>query len=213
MRYARAVSGKAHPLGVLGLPDFDRPPAEVRGECIRVGRRLHHLGRRVVGLLPASREVAVVPIALQIGRALSEVRQGATIGVVDANLRWPAMSPEAIKEWPTGPGGRDDDPVFTTRWLRPSLALLTPKRIGAAGAGLPELARVIQEGFELFAHMLVDLTGFRELGEYLAAIEMLDGVVVVARAGVTREGDLLRLQHALPASHNLGVLLVGGDPG
>ena len=81
--------------------------------------------------------------------------------------------------------------MFATRWLRGQLALLTPPRAGEAGAGVPQLARVIQHSIELFSHVLVDLTGFEKLGEHLAAIEMMDGVVVVARAGRTTEDELL----------------------
>ena len=62
---------------------------------------------------------------------------------------------------------------------------------------------------ELFAHVLVDLTGFRKLGEHLAAIEMCDGVIVLGRAGRTDEGELLRLKYEVPPALRLGVLLVG----
>jgi hypothetical protein len=34
--------------------------------------------------------------------------------------------------------------------------------------------------------------------------------MIVARAGKTRESELIRLQHELSAGKNLGVLLVGG---
>jgi hypothetical protein len=140
---------------------------------------------------------------VQLGLALAEV-SGATVAFVDANLRWPAISQLAVGERPD-----DDESAFATRWLRGSLALLTPPRAGAAGAGVPQLARVIQQSSELFAHALIDLTGFKNLGEHLAAIEMCDGVLVIARAGRTREGELLRLKHELPPAQNLGVLLIG----
>ena len=97
--------------------------------------------------------------------------------------------------------------MFATRWLRGQLALLTPPRAGEAGAGVPQLARVIQHSIELFSHVIVDLTGFKKLGEHLAAIEMMDGVIVVARAGRTTENELLRLNHEMPRHSNLGVLL------
>jgi hypothetical protein len=50
--------------------------------------------------------------------------------------------------------------AFSTRWLRGSLALLSPPRAERAGEVVPQLARVLLEGQELFAHVLVDLTGF-----------------------------------------------------
>jgi hypothetical protein len=88
------------------------------------------------------------------------------------------------------------------------LALLTPPRASAAGAGLPQLARLIQQSTELFAHVLVDLTGFRKIGEHLAAIEMCDAVVLIARAGRTEENALLRVRAELP-KQLMGVVLVG----
>jgi hypothetical protein len=176
---------------------------EVRAECIRVARRLRHLGRKIVGLLPSGDDVAVPPIGVQLGLALAEV-SGATVAFVDANLRWPAISQLA-----GGERRGEDESAFATRWLRGSLALLTPPRRGAAGAGVPQLARVIQQSYELFAHLLVDLTGFEKLGEHLAAIEMCDGVMLIARAGDTTEGALLRLGQELPSAQMLGVLLTG----
>jgi Mrp family chromosome partitioning ATPase len=192
-------------LGIHVVTDDEQP--EVRAECVRVARRLQHAGRKIIGLHPSSPDVGVPAIAVQLGLALAEVT-GGTIAFVDANLRWPAIS--KLAESAPAPGDEaDDQSGFATRWLRGSLALLTPRRAGQAGAGVPQLARVIQHGAELFAHVLVDLTGFKKLGEHLAAIEMCDGVLVVSRAGRTREDELLRLNHELPASHNLGVLLIG----
>jgi hypothetical protein len=188
-------------LGIHILGEHDRP--DVRDECIRVARRLQHTRRKIIGLLPSSADIGVPGIAVQLGLALAEVTAG-TVAFVDANLRWPAISELAV-----GVRKEEDESAFATRWLRGSLALLTPPRAGDAGAGVPHLARVIQRGAELFAHVLVDLTGFKQLGEHLAAIEMVDGVLVVSRAGSTREDELLRLNHELPTSHNVGVLLVG----
>jgi len=180
--------------------------AEVRDECIRVARRLRVSGGKIFGLLPAGNDVAVPPIGVQLGLALTEV-SGATIAFVDANLRWPAISAILDGDVADG-GGRAGDAAYATRWLRGTLALLTPPRAGAAGAGLPQLAQLIQHSTELFEHVLIDLTGFRKIGEHLAAIEMCDSVIVVARAGRTREDVFLRVRHEL-GRQLLGVLLVG----
>jgi len=166
----------------------------VRDECVRVARRI--VGSKVIGLLPASNDIGVPALGVQLGLALAEVSHG-TVAFVDANLRWPAVVEEA-----NAAGG-----PFVTRWLKGSLALLTPPQVQAAGAGVPQLGQLLSSGSELFAHVLVDLTGFKKLGEHLAAVQMVDGVVVVARAGRTTEGELLRLGHELPRARNLGVLL------
>jgi hypothetical protein len=184
--------------GLSVVMDEDHP--EVRAECIRIARRLHLSGFKIIGLLPAENNVAVPPVGVQLGLAMAEVT-GATIAFVDANLRWPAISTAAT-------GKPASDGAFATRWLRGTLALLTPPRAGAAGAGLPQLAHLIQGSTELFEHVLVDLTGFRNIGEHLAAIEMCDRVVMVARAGRTSEDTLLRARFELPYML-LGVILVG----
>jgi hypothetical protein len=187
-------------LAALGI-HVDAEP-RLRNECVRIARRLRLGGRKIVGLFPTASSLAIPPIAVHLGLALAEV-SGGTVAFVDANLRWPGLS--KIVGGEQAPEGA----AFATRWLRGSLALLTPPQRGAAGAGVVELAHLIQQGAELFAHVLVDLTGFKQLGEHLSAIEMIDGVVIVARSGRTTEDELLRLKHELPRAQNLGVLLLG----
>lgn len=190
-------------LAALGIRVMQETRPDVRDESIRVARRLRHTGHRIVGLLPASSAIGVPAVAVQLGLALAEV-SGGTVAFVDANLRWPAIS-----ELAAGTSSGDDESAFTTRWLRGSLALLTPARVGAAGAGVPELARIIRHGAELFAHVLVDLTGFERLGEHLAAIEMVDGVLVIGHSGATSEEQLLELKSEIDPKRQLGVLLIG----
>ena len=188
-------------LEALGIYLDASAAAALRADCIPVARRMKKAGRRIVGLLPASVDIGVMAVGVQLGLALVEVAN-TTAAYVDANVRWPAISQIAV-----GTRRDDDESMFATRWLRGQLALLTPPRAGEAGAGVPQLARVIQHSIELFSHVIVDLTGFKQLGEHLAAIEMMDGVIVVARAGRTAEHELLRLNHELPRHLHLGVLL------
>jgi hypothetical protein len=183
----------------------DAAEERLRVQCILAARRIVHAQRNIVGLLPASAKVGVPGLGVQLGLALVAVT-GAPAAFVDANVRWPAISDIAVGTRPD-----DDESLFATRWLRGTLALLTPPRAGAAGAGLPQLARVIQRAGELFTHLIVDLTGFEKIGEHLAAIEMMDGVIVVARAGVTREDELLNLAPELPRRSHMGVIIVGTD--
>jgi hypothetical protein len=190
-------------LEALGMRLDEADAAALRGDCIPVARRLVRAEKKVVGLLPSSSRIGVTAVGVQLGLAMGEVC-GAPVAYVDANVRWPAISQIAVGTRPD-----DDESLFATRWLGDALALLTPPRAGDAGAGLPQLARTIQHGGELFMHVLVDLTGFAKLGEHLAAIEMMDAVVVVARAGVTREHELLRLNHELPPRLHFGVLVAG----
>ncbi len=176
----------------------------MRAECSRIARLLLTSGMRVVGLVPVTRDTAVPPLAVQLGLALAEL-SGATVAVVDANVYWPALS-RIVEE---APQREDDEAFFATRWLRGSMALLTPPQAGEAGAGLPELERLIDHGRELFAFMIADLTGFDLLGEHLGAMDLVQGVLLVAPAGQIKEHELLRWNQEVPPARRLGVLLVG----
>lgn len=174
--------------------------ADVRTECIRVAQRIHAIGARAIGFVPASPNVAVPPVVIQIGAALCDLT-GATIAVVDANVRYPGLSALAA----------DADPsvVFSTRWIAGSLALLTPAKVERAGEVVPSLARLLIGGADLFAHMLCDLTGFELIGEHASAAACMDAVVLVGRANSTHEEPLLALARIVPRERFLGVLLVG----
>ncbi len=187
-------------LEALGISADD---GEVRAECTRIARRLHAGRTRILGLVPADDRVAVPPVAIQIGLALCDLT-GATIAVVDANVRYPGLSQLA-----RGASTDRDETVYSTRWLRGSLALLTPPHAERAGEIVPQLARLLLEGVDLFAHVLCDLTGLELLGEHASAAACMDAVVVVARARRTREDALRALQRSMPPERFLGVLLVG----
>lgn len=189
------------PLSILGIElATDAHLPEVRTACIRVAQRIQASKARVVGFVPADDRVAVPPVVLQIGAALCDLT-GATIAVVDANVRYPGLSELAADQ--------DPSKVFSTRWLAGSLALLTPAKVERAGEVVPSLARLLLDGGELFAHTLCDLTGFELIGEHASAAACMDAVVLVGRAHATREDALLGLRQLMPADRFLGVLLVG----
>jgi hypothetical protein len=176
---------------------------EVKAACARVARRIRDEGVRVVGFVPAEETVAVPPILIQLGIALVELT-GATIAVVDANVRYPGLG--ALNR---GKQTDSDESVFSTRWLHGSLALLSAPNVESAGQVVPQLARVLIDGADLFAHVLVDLTGFELLGEHGSAAACMDAVALVGRAHHTRENDLLDLAPFMPPGRFLGVLLIG----
>ncbi len=176
---------------------------EVRAACARIARRLHGDKIRVAGFVPSDDTVAVPPLLIHLGLALADLT-GATIAVVDANVRYPGLS--ALNR---GQRTDHDDSVFSTRWLRGSLALLSPPRVERAGEVVPQLARVLLDGADLFAHVLVDLTGFELLGEHASAAACMDAVALVGRAHRTREKELRELAQLMPSGRFLGVLLLG----
>ena len=190
-------------LAQLGL-HLDGPRAgEVAAACARIARRIRVEHLRVVGFVPCGDAVAVPPVIMQLGLALCDLT-GATVAVVDANVRYPGLANLA-----QGLQRTRDESVFSTRWLRGSLALLSPPRVERAGEVVPQLARVLLDGADLFAHVLVDLTGFELLGEHASAAACMDAVALVGRAHDTREREVLELAALMPRGRFLGVMLVG----
>lgn len=172
----------------------------IRTECARLAGVLQHRRCRVIGLAPASDNIAVPALALQLGVALSEVT-GSPVGVVDAHGSWPGARALSLDK-------RQDASLFAATWIVDNLALLTPRSFDT-GTMLPKLNTALHAEAQVFHHLLVDMTGFDHLGEHLAAMDLVDGVVVVARAVRTRLGDLTRWMRDIPVERNLGVLLVG----
>ena len=188
---------------ILGIAVGENRSGELKAACARIARRIHSEKLRVVGFVPSDDKVAVPPVIIQLGLALCDLT-GATVAVIDANVRYPGL-PELNRDKQTD----SDDTVFSTRWLHGSLALLSPPRAEKAGQVVPQLARVLLEGVDLFAHVLVDLTGFELLGEHGSAAACCDAVALVSRAHTTRERELLELARLMPAGRFMGVLLVG----
>jgi hypothetical protein len=188
---------------VLASLGIEPGGGELRAACTRVARRIHNEGVRVVGFVPAEDTVAVPPVLIQLGIALTELT-GATIAVVDANVRYPGLG-----MLNRGQRTDSDDSVFSTRWLYGSLALVSAPQVESAGQVVPQLARVLIDGSDLFQHVLVDLTGFELLGEHASAAACMDAVALVGRAHHTREKELMELARLMPYGRFLGVLLVG----
>jgi hypothetical protein len=188
---------------VLASLGIDTSNGETKAACARVARRLRNERIRVVGFVPAEDQVGVPPILIQLGIALTDLT-GATVAVVDANVRYPGLG--TLNE---GKQTDSDESVFSTRWLHGSLALLSAPKVERAGEVVPQLARVLLDGADLFAHVLVDLTGFELLGEHASAAACMDAVALVGRAHHTRERELVELAQLMPHGRFLGVLLVG----
>lgn len=197
MRVAQA--GIIKSLGIQLIDGEDNP--STHAQLIHIARKLVKSELQVIGFWPTGPDVAVPPVAIQLGTAILDLTNS-TVAYIDANVRFPAMALASSR-------AQDDDSYFTTRWLQDSLALVVPKEVGAAGAGVPLLKAMVMGNRDSFAIMLVDLTGFDYIGDHLNAIELVDGVVMLAAVGKTREGHLMRLQQQIPEDKNLGVVLVG----
>src|SRR5262245_60559985 len=63
---------------------------DLQAACARIARRIHSERLRVVGFVPSNDRVAVPPVIIHLGLALCDMT-GATVGVVDANVRYPGL--------------------------------------------------------------------------------------------------------------------------
>jgi hypothetical protein len=183
----------------------DQEAPRVRAECARIARRLRASGARVFGLVPIDDQTAVPPVGVQLGVALMHL-SGATVAYVDANTHLPALQPATLE---LRPEEQEDRSPFLTRWIQQSFALLLPRARAQPGETAKLLERVLFDGIELFQYVLVDLTGFDVVGELEAALRSVDQLILVGRAGHTRENDVLRRRDELQDERVLGVLLVG----
>lgn len=202
--YAAHVSDPAiadDVLAALRIPTLDRA-GELAGACARIAQRLRANAIRIVGFLPAGDTVAIPPLLVHLGLALSEPT-GARVAIVDANVRFPGLA-DAVSGLAAAPAS-----AFATRWIRPTLALVAPPAVQPAGLVVPALSQLVAAGMGGFEHVLVDLTGFERLGEHIAATACVDAVAIVARKDETHEQRLLALAAVVPPHRMLGVTLVG----
>ena len=205
--YAHAMTGQP----VLDIAPFSAASSpRNHEELLRVARALRSGGHRALGLFPAGPHAAVPPIALQLARAMVEA-SGESVALVDANVRLPAFPPPPQSEPPEpfSPDQDDRASLFAERELEPSLYLLSPRSIARSGAGVPQLALLVERYRDRYAHLVADLTGFDQIGDHLSAAALVDGVIVVARSGASKETELLRIRADLPQAKTLGVLLTG----
>ncbi len=177
---------------------FQSERPDVRAEFVRIAGLLHHRPCRTVGLAPATDDIGIPAIALQLGLALVELT-GRTTAVIDAQGTWEA---------PDGPApATSDGSIFATTWLTDRLALMTPRAFSTSGV-LLDLRSFFRETSSI-GYVIVDMTGFEHTGEHLELMALLDVVAVVARAGLTTSREVRRWMLEIPAARNLGVLLAG----
>lgn len=171
-------------------------------ECRHIARRLRREQIKALGLYPVNDESAALPAAAHIGVALGE-QSSAPVALVDVNARWRTGSAPAAASGTLGS-------LLRTRWLAGDrLALLALPEGASIGAGLLELGRLLSSGRAMFENILIDMTGLERLGEHLAAATLCDALLLVARAGRTKEEHLERARVTFAAHRVLGVILTG----
>ena len=172
----------------------------LRLECARLARLVRERLVRSVGLAPVGDDVAVPALAIALGHALADA-SARQVGVVDASGTWACARALAARTAPDGT-------LMATNWVLDNLALLTPRSLDA-GAMLDQLRATLVDKSSAFTHLVVDLTGLEHAGEHIAAFEVLDAVILVARSGRTTTRQIQRAIRDLPKERGLGVLLTG----
>ena len=176
----------------------DGPPV-LRGECSRMARLVRESLASTVGLAPAWDDVAVPAPAMELARALASMSDR-PVGVVDALGSWGCASELT--------GGSNGDGTPATSQLLDNLALIT-LRPPDPYASLGSLKGWVVREAAVYGHLVVDLTGFEDVGERRAAFNLLDAAVVVARCGRTTIRQVEDALRDVPEGRGLGVLLTG----
>jgi hypothetical protein len=171
-------------------------------ELLRTARRLRDSGKRTMAFLPSEASVPTTGVALQLGRVLGNVVR-APVAFVDANTLRPQLNGLVLV--PPAEGWRGFQPARVDEWL----TILTPFGCQGGALDLTLIAHAIRRECAPFRYVLVDLTGFEPEGEHFSAMDLVDGVVVVAEVGRTHERNVLRSSQQVTAERDLGVLLVG----
>ncbi|MEZ4369883.1 MAG: hypothetical protein R3B07_03630 [Polyangiaceae bacterium] len=195
-----AGKSKLESLGIPPITPGETP--EAYAEFFRAARKLRSLRLKTIALIPADDRVAIPPVAIQLALALSHAADQ-TVNVLDANTRHPALSQLASKlEERTQRRG------FITTWIAERVTVTTPPG-RLAGLNLVELEETLDRDRQRYGFVLIDFTGFEKLGEHVRAFQIVDGVLIVARTGRTKERDLLARHADVPEEKSLGVLLIG----
>jgi len=198
---------------VLGPSDEDRygwPAADagpragaLDGTCTSIARHLIRAQVHTAGFLPADgaleKGASAAPLLSRIAGALAKfVPEDRSIALVDA---WPT--------WGWGPAMQaGDTALFRTRALRPRVLELSPVPCGDAEAALSTLQAALQARPPGLAVVLINLADYVAPGAMPAAVEFVDGIVLLAGRRRTWGGGLARMSRFLPAKKNLGTILV-----
>jgi hypothetical protein len=178
--------------------------SEALAATIRVARRIHNLERPVLGLAPINARAKVAPTTFHVATAFVGFA-GESIAIVGPG--GPGSAYEALRSAASAaPGGeaqRDDCVVLP---LPNAITLFLSARKSDA-LGIVAALRVARQTHH---RVLCDLTGLQEKGELEWTFPHLDGLLLVACAGRTKESEIINsLQRGAPLLWRQ-VLLVGG---
>jgi hypothetical protein len=188
-----------------GWPSVEDGPAAgaMDGTCASIARHLIRAGVRTVGFLPAA---AALPEGVSAAPLLWRVA-GAVLGFLPEDL-----SVALIDTWPTWPWGpameAGDRSLYRARALRPRVLELSPVPCGDSEAALAALEGTLSSRPPGLAMVLVNLAGYAVPGAMPAAVDALEGVVLLAGRRRTWISLVGRMARFLPAKKNMGTILV-----
>ena len=182
-----------------GWPDV--APGVLEGACTPVARHLVRACVGTVGFLPAA---GALPPGADLAPLIAQVA-GAALGFVTGDVA-------LIDSWRTWIWGQamevGDESLYRKRLLRPRLLELAPLPCGDPEAATLALEATLSRRPEGLGLVLVNLAGYGEPGTMPAALDTVDGVVLLARARRSRRAAFERMARFLPAAKNLGAILL-----
>ena len=183
-------------------------------------RRTREHGLRSIGIVSAVDGEGKTLTAVNLALSLAE-DPNQTVLLVDLDLRRPSVArvldlpiSRGLDTWLAGTAAEHEicyavegmDRLF----LVPTLTPVVGSSSALANAPTRELLAEMKEGrFNRLPNrlMLVDLPPLLLADDFLTVAPLLDGVVLVAREGVTKREDLRRVQELLGATRLLGTVL------
>lgn len=189
----------AKPELVRSLLELSR---ELDPDAVKIARQLCHSERHVVAFLPASAGVATGDFVVQLGLAVRLV-SGQRAAVIDVTRAWPRYEPHGRQKHPPAP-----EPFFTSQRLAEGLHLFAPHEAAPPGAREKLVELMVTRARERCAYVLIDVGDFDRIGEFLGALDLVDGAIVLGRASRTTERELVTAYDAVPSALRLGVVLV-----
>jgi hypothetical protein len=190
-------SGQPQQTSVTPLdPERER---EAFAATVRIARRIERLGRPVLGLAPVNGRTKVAPTAFHLAHAMADFT-ASEVAVVAAGGSDSAYEPLRAQ-------GEEvlSDGSFVLS-LAARVRLFVCERQGDAHALVSALAQARQRS----GRVLCDLTGLERVGVLDWMFPHLDGLLLVAGAGRTKEGEIASSLQRVHSPIWRQVLLVGG---
>jgi hypothetical protein len=179
-----------------------REAVEADPNYTRIARQIVRDGARVIGFLTVTGKrhpVALTDLLVRLARSVTAFVHG-DVALIPAWNEW--------KPIPGAPGAEGAPPRMTVREIEPRVIEVLP----AASSDFPnatlDLERTLKVLSMDFAHVLVNLDGYAPPGRAPAAVAQVEAVALVIAAGAARMRDVSVITDQIPASKQLGAVLM-----